>query len=146
MLEFEIFNRTRRSVSQKIFFVPLKNAEKILSQNKKIKSQRKYRFELTFVGDAQMTRLNEEYHHKKRPTDVISLSYFEPKMKDSFIGEIFICLPYALRQAKQIGQTLQAELKFLFIHGLLHLFGYDHKRPQEEKQMLSLTYRILQRD
>ena len=66
-------------------------------------------------------------------------------MKADFIGEIFISVPFACVQAKKIGQPLREELRFLFIHGLLHLFGYDHQKLAEEKEMLQLTYKILGR-
>lgn len=92
-----------------------------------------------------MTELNKRHHKKNRPTDVISLSYFSKNMKDLFVGEIFICLPFAKKQAKQIRQSLNEELRFLFIHGLLHVFGYDHKKPREEARMKELTYRIIGR-
>ena len=60
------------------------------------------------------------------------------------LGEILICLPQAQRQAEQIGNTLKRELSFLFVHGLLHLLGYDHMKPEDEAIMFPLQDRILE--
>lgn len=145
MLHCEFFQKTRARIPAKLFLPLLDKAEKRLVESKKIHTAKAFHFEVTFVGDVFMRKLNLTYHKKNCSTDVISLSYFDPKMSDSYIGEIFICVPFAKKQAKKIGQPLTEELKFLFIHGLLHLFGYDHKKPREEAHMLSLTYSILGR-
>lgn len=146
-LTLEIFNRTHRKISGAMFRALLPVVEKCLLKEKKITAAapRKLSIELTFIGNSEMSRLNAEFHGKPHPTDVISLSYFDKKMDDPFIGEIFICLPYAEQQAKKIRQPFKEELRFLFIHGVLHLFGYDHKKSREEAHMKKLTYQILGR-
>ena len=126
--------------------------------------------EVSLVGTKAITQLNTQYHNKSRPTDVVSVSYFQDMFENgdmwgnvmqggkkmqgykceaggpaSLAGEIFISVPYATIQAKKIGQSLNDELKFLFVHGLLHVFGYDHMKPDEESHMLKLTYKILGR-
>lgn len=138
MFTLHIYNHTRQRIPERIFLDLLRHAEKLLPR-------KRFSIELSLVGYKKMTELNKRYHRKNRPTDVISLSYFGKKMRDTFIGEIFICLPYAKKQAKQIRQSLNEELRFLFIHGLLHIFGYDHKKPRDEARMKKLTYRILGR-
>lgn len=145
LFTLDIYNFTREKTDKNIFFDILKKAESYLIKERKIKKSKRFSLELSFVGERRMIFFNRRYHHKNRPTDVISISYFEPAMNDSFLGEIFICIPYARRQARQLGQSLREELKFLFLHGLLHLFGYDHKKPTEEHHMNSLIYRILGR-
>lgn len=148
MLNLDLYNKTTTHIQEKIFLNLLGSAEKMLIREKKIKKNEVYLLELSLVGNKTITDLNKLYHKKDRPTDVISLSYFEPgvkKRKDEFAGEIFISLPYARAQAKQIGQSLEEELRFLFMHGLLHVFGYDHMVPKEEAHMLGLTYKILGR-
>lgn len=144
-LHADVNNETQTEVGRGLFKELLQPAKTILLKAKKIKKDRAYLIEVNLVGTDEIIRLNKKYHRKNRATDVISLSYFEPSMKDSFAGEIFICLPFAKEQAWQIGQPLNEELRFLFVHGLLHLFGYDHKKPKDEAKMLSLTYRILGR-
>lgn len=138
MFTLDIYNHTRQRIPKSVFLNILRYAEKLLPR-------KHFSIELTLVGYKTMIELNKRYHRKNRPTDVISLSYFGKKMRDPFIGEIFICLPYAKKQAKQIRQSLNEELRFLFIHGLLHIFGYDHKKPRDEARMKKLTYRILGR-
>ena len=59
------------------------------------------------------------------------------------LGEILICLPQAERQAKIIGNSVDRELGFLFVHGLLHLLGYDHQTKEEENIMFPLQEKIL---
>lgn len=145
MLHLEIHNLVRGRIPRGLFFKLLPVAEKCLLKPKRIRPQKNYRLELTLTGENFMRRLNRKYHKKDRPTDVISLSYFKPSMKDDFVGEIFICIPFARKQAKTIGQPFSEELRFLFIHGLLHCFGYDHKKPREEAYMKKLTYIILRR-
>lgn len=145
MIACDIYFRTRQKIPKSLFQGLLPRAAKILLAQKKISSSKKYFLELTLVGTQTMIRLNNKYRRKNKPTDVISLCYFSSGMSDAFAGEIFICLPYASGQAKKIGQSLSEELRFLFIHGLLHCFGYDHKKPREEKQMRRLTYGILGR-
>lgn len=145
VIELHFYNKTRTKISLKIFSDLPKKVHEGLIKDKRISAKQFFSCELTLVGNATIKKLNKEHHNKDRVTDVISLSYFKKKMDDPFVGEIFISVPYAKAQARLIGQSLQQELRFLFVHGLLHLFGYDHKKPAEEKRMLKLTYRILGR-
>lgn len=143
MLNLDFYNHTRKKISKKLFEKFLKNAEKILVKEKRINGGQKLLVELSLVGDAAIKSINSKYRSKSQPTDVISLSYFNKASKNDFIGEIFICVPYAVKQAQKLGFTLNKELQFLFIHGLLHIFGYDHKNPIEKKKMERLTEQIL---
>ena len=59
------------------------------------------------------------------------------------LGEIFISVDKAKSQAEEYGNTLGREMRFLFIHGLLHLSGYDHMTTEDEKVMFDLQDRIL---
>ncbi|MFA5842707.1 MAG: rRNA maturation RNase YbeY [Candidatus Gracilibacteria bacterium] len=63
----------------------------------------------------------------------------------SSLGQIFISIPTARRNAKTMKQSLEEELQFLFVHGLLHLLGFDHQTPEQEKEMLKYAYKILGR-
>ncbi len=145
MFTLEIHNRTQSRIPKSLFTKLLPRAQRYLVRERRIPSRKNYHLELSFVGTQTMEHLNAIYHYKNHSTDVISLSYFSPTMKDFFVGEIFICLPFARQQAKKIGQPFFEELRFLFMHGLLHCFGYDHKKPREEAHMKQLTYRILGR-
>jgi probable rRNA maturation factor len=61
------------------------------------------------------------------------------------VGQVFISIPTARRNAKTMKQSLEEELQFLFVHGLLHLLGFDHQTPEQEKEMLKYAYKILGR-
>lgn len=98
------------------------------------------------AGDEDIALLNAIYRGKEEPTDVISLSYFEePDVpgEHNLFGEIMISVDTARRQAKSHKHSLEKELLYLFAHGMLHLFGYDHERPSERKAMFELQDKIV---
>lgn len=164
MIFLETYNSTKTAVNGLQLSKLLVSAFATLVKDDRVKKTMEYRVEVSFVGTKRIKELSTHYYDTPRETDVISLSYFEENFKksalskktkahtgpdfyspDSLTGEIFICVPYALKQAKKIGQSLNEELKFLFVHGLLHVFGYDHMKPVDEEHMLKLTYKILGR-
>lgn len=97
--------------------------------------------ELLLTTDENIQVLNKRYRNKDKPTDVLSFSLNDPL----HLGQLVISVDRAKIQAKQIGQPLEDELQFLFTHGLLHLLGYDHENPEDEKVMLAKAYKLLQR-
>ncbi|MBI4281248.1 rRNA maturation RNase YbeY [Candidatus Uhrbacteria bacterium] len=100
---------------------------------------------VAFVGDATMRQLNTAYRGKTKTTDVLSFCY--RKTKKLLEGDIVISVPQARRQARAIDHTLSEEIRFLFVHGFLHLLGYDHERSRkEERIMFALQKRILGRE
>lgn len=104
-----------------------------------------FELSVTLVDDQEIHNINKEYRNIDRVTDVIS---FENEVEFAHtlyrdLGDVFIAIPQALRQAKEYGNTEQRELSFLFIHGLLHCLGYDHCNDEDEKQMFELQEVIL---
>lgn len=101
---------------------------------------------IAFVSPSTMKRLNGQFRGKPRPTDVLSFVH-EPtvvRARDGgFLGEIVLCYPIAKRQALRLGHSVRDELLFLIVHGVLHLFGYDHERAIEAKRMFALQTRLL---
>lgn len=89
---------------------------------------------LAFVSAREMKRLNARYRGKNSVTDVLS---FETT------NEILICYPQAKRQAEMMNHSVRDEIIFLFVHGLLHLLGFDHVRVQDAKRMFARQTRIL---
>ena len=86
---------------------------------------------IKFVGDARMRRLNREYRGNDQATDVLAFAFREAGGPPSLmLGDVVISVPMACRQAKSFGHSLSEELARLFIHGLLHLVGYDHERSE----------------
>lgn len=103
---------------------------------------------LVLTNDDDISFLNAVYRGKEEPTDVISLSYFDELNfpgEHNLMGEIMISVDTAAAQARKRKRGLEEELRFLFAHGLLHLFGYDHKSPAEKKAMNKLQDAILAR-
>jgi probable rRNA maturation factor len=113
-----------------------------------------YEIDVSLVDDETIHQINRDYRKVDRVTDVISFAFNDDKdPKDQIndpsvermLGEILICLPQAQRQAATIGNSLQRELSFLFVHGLLHLLGYDHMKKEDEDIMFPLQDKILER-
>lgn len=96
---------------------------------------------LVFADNPYLQRLNREYRGKNAPTDVLSFSYLEENNRvnskeDEFpIGDIYISIDLAEQQANEAGHSLEFEMARLAIHGLLHLIGYDHDRPEKAQEM-----------
>ena len=85
---------------------------------------------ILLVDDDQIRELNKKYLHRNRPTDVISFSQIEGEfshINTRLLGDVVISLETAKRQANKTKTTLQNEIAFLLIHGILHLLGYDHE-------------------
>ena len=111
-----------------------------------------YEVDVNIVDEATIQEINRDYRHIDRVTDVISFAFEDDDSSLGHInaidipimlGEIFICLPRAKEQAKEIGNTLERELMFLFVHGLLHLLGYDHMKKEDEEVMFPLQEKII---
>ncbi|HVP44086.1 MAG TPA: rRNA maturation RNase YbeY [Terriglobales bacterium] len=80
------------------------------------------------TGDAELRRLNRQFRHQDKPTDVLSFPGPDP----DFAGDIAISAATASRNARRLGHSTVDELKLLLLHGVLHLAGYDHERDQGE--------------
>lgn len=107
-------------------------------------------FSIVFVDDEKIQYLNKNYRNIDRITDVISFA-FEDNQKVvynnvRFLGEIYICIPRMIEQAREYGHSETRELAFLTVHGLLHLLGYDHMTEADEKIMFNLQEVILNED
>ena len=100
------------------------------------------------VDDERIHEINREYRHIDRSTDVIS---FAMEDNDQFyvegmprtLGDIFISVDHAKKQAEEYGHSLRREMCFLFTHGILHLLGYDHMTKEDEKIMFTKQKEIL---
>ena len=104
-------------------------------------------FDIIFIDDTEMHKLNKEYRGIDRTTDVLSFALNDNKHIDTFInslGDIFISIPKMKSQAVEYGHSEKRELSFLALHGLLHLLGYDHTLgKKEEEEMFGLQKEIL---
>ena len=111
-----------------------------------------YEVDVSLVDAETIQTINRDYRGKDSVTDVISFAFADDKSElghienaeiPQLLGEIIICIPRALEQAKEIGNSSKRELRFLFVHGLLHLLGYDHMKKEDEDIMFPLQEKLL---
>ena len=108
---------------------------------------------LTLTGDEHLREYNRRYRGLDEPTDVLAFAAQErpldqrfqaPPGTEHWLGDIVISLPRARRQAREAHHPINDEVRLLAVHGFLHLLGYDHAEPPEERLMTELTNRILE--
>ena len=108
-----------------------------------------YTLSVIFVTPERIHEINKEYRNIDRSTDVISFALQDDSSnivleeEENELGDIFINVEAISAQAKEYGHSKRREACFLFCHGLLHLMGYDHMCPQDEKEMFDLQDVIL---
>ncbi len=125
-----IINKT----SLNIYFKPFYNLFKLIKKEFEIKSD----LILVFVDDKTIQLINKKYRKKDKPTDILSFSYKEEDFinADKFpLGEIIISVETALLNANHYNISFNLELYKLFIHGLLHILGYDHEKNTDYLEM-----------
>ena len=115
---------------------------------KVLKIEDNYVLSLIIVGPRTIKRINRDYRSIDRETDVISFALLDcgeeiKYEKEIELGDIFINRKRVLSQAKEYKHSVKREFIFLFVHGLLHLLGYDHMNPEDEKEMFSLQKKIV---
>lgn len=149
MLNFGFTNETKEKTSKTPYKKLLDKFYKTLKSkiDKKLLG-RDGQIDLIFVSDDTIKNLNKEYRDINEPTDVISFAYlevteFEKTRGEIIVGDIFISIDTSKRQAKEKGHSLKKELEILFVHGLLHLFGFDHKTKKLETEMEKWAKKIL---
>ncbi|QEO09811.1 rRNA maturation RNase YbeY [Protaetiibacter larvae] len=105
---------------------------------------------IVLVDEAAMEQLHVQWMDEPGPTDVLSFPMDElrPGTDDEItpaglLGDIVLCPQVAIEQARSAGHSTQDELQLLTAHGLLHLLGFDHAEPDEEKEMFGLQRDIL---
>ena len=91
---------------------------------------------LALVDEAYIQELNHRYRQIDRPTDVLSFAMLEGEApalpgEEILLGDIVISLPAAVSQAAEYGHSLEREVVYLALHGMLHLLGYDHEEEAD---------------
>jgi probable rRNA maturation factor len=115
-----------------------------------------YEVSLVFTDSEAVRQLNRDYRGVDEPTDVLAFYMLPQKEEadDSFalppdgvtrLGEIIISYPQAAEQAREQGHATEKELALLIIHGILHLLGYDHEKPEEEAKMRTREKELLEK-
>lgn len=130
-----------------------KELEKILNfAADKLNIESNSEVSVSFVTNERIREINREYRDKDAVTDVISFAMEElgegevelvgaemPRV----LGDIMISIARAQEQAEEYGHSFMREFGFLAVHGFLHLLGYDHMTPSDEKKMFTLQREIL---
>lgn len=108
---------------------------------------------VTIVDDAEILELNREYREKDSVTDVLSFPQFEghddlledllDDETETLIGDVVICHEQAARQAQEYGTGMTREMLYLFVHSVMHLFGYDHMEEDEKAVMRAREEEVL---
>ena len=109
----------------------------------KVLAVERYELGVIVVAAREMTRLNETFLHHKGPTDVITFDYAERDKTELLHGEIFVCLGEAVVQARRFRTRWSSELVRYVIHGVLHLRGFDDRRPAARRKMKREECRLL---
>lgn len=117
-----------------------------------------YKIEVSvnLVGETKIKNLNKKYRNKNTATDVLSFPLSTAVLKKYDIlplGDIFICLPVAKKEAREENISIEKKLAWLTVHGFLHLLGYDHpddevsgSRPKQRgKKMFKMEEKILRK-
>jgi len=114
-----------------------------------------YEVSLVFTDSETVRRLNRDYRGVDEPTDVLAFYMLPQGAADSSfalppdgvirLGEVIVSYPQAVTQAEERRHSTQRELALLIIHGILHLVGYDHEEPEEERKMRHREEELLDR-
>ncbi len=143
-MELNVYNRSRQkgyASYRKIFEEIFKKTITTLGLNDNVSVS------VIFVSDKKIHQINKEYRNIDRPTDVISFALSDYQGDNDYVaeelGDIFISVDAAKRQAKEYEHSEKREICFLFTHGLLHLNGFDHQTKEEEKDMIKYQKMIL---
>lgn len=107
-------------------------------------------FEVDLISAEKIQDINKKYRNIDKVTDVISFAFEDNEEYINHdiprvLGEIFICVDKAIEQSKLYKHSFDREISFLFVHGLLHLLGYDHQTEEEKKIMFNLQEEILKK-
>ncbi len=97
------------------------------------------------VGALTSRRLNSQYRHKDKPTNVLSFSGAGMAGGIHYLGELVICAPVVAREALKQHKTPTAHWAHLTVHGVLHLLGFDHEHDEEAVKMAAREVQILDR-
>ncbi|MEK7673514.1 MAG: rRNA maturation RNase YbeY [Patescibacteria group bacterium] len=149
MIKFNFNNETEFKINSKFFKKYVDKLQMVLKTFvKKKMMDRKGELTLVLVDDETIHGINRDYRQKDKPTDVISFAYleladFKKEKGDLQVGDIFISIDTAMRQSEEKGHSMDKELAILFVHGLLHVFGFDHNNDEEEEEMEGWAKKLL---
>ncbi len=143
MIDFYFKNNTKQKIPQRYFLFCLKNALEKLGIENPIEVS------LIIVDSKAIRSLNKKYRNKNEETDVLSfpIDLIKPKDIKKFkkndkiiLGDIYICSGFIKKNSPD---NFLDELKFAFLHGLIHLMGYNHKNKEDRIQWQKTIEKII---
>ena len=92
---------------------------------------------IKYTSEEEIKMLNEQFYNKVGVTNVLAFTNNQetPESKERLIGEIAICISQIEKEAKMYKKAVETRLKHMIVHGVLHLFGFDHQKKDEQKEM-----------
>ena len=92
---------------------------------------------IKYTSEEEIKMLNEKFYNKVGVTNVLAFTNNQetPEDKERLIGEIAICISQIEKEAKIYKKAVETRLKHMIVHGVLHLFGFDHQKKGEQKEM-----------
>lgn len=137
---FEIFNNTNNDINTSELEDYIKYVVKELDIENAV-------FNIIFIDNEEIRKINREYRNVDRETDVISFA-LEDNMDVVYedfrlLGDIYISYEKAIEQAELYNHSVKREVFFLATHGILHLLGYDHMEEEDEKVMFGKQNELL---
>ena len=112
--------------------------------SKDLKIKESLYFDVIVVDDQQMQKINKQFRKKDKSTDVVTFALRDASssVNTPLLGELYLAPDYIQRVSKK---SFNEEFILAFIHGILHLLGYDHDDKKKEEVMFSLQNKILQK-
>ena len=140
--KIEIFNQVGEEIPE------LETVEKVLYSAIEKEGLEGINFNLIIVDNPYIHELNKTYRNIDRETDVITFALEDEDSvvlpgNERVLGDIYISIDKVKSQAIEYGHSEKREICFLTVHGILHLLGYDHMNPDEEKIMFDKQDKIL---
>lgn len=138
---FEILNNTNKEIEE------INKLEKYIEFVTSKLNINEAIFNIIFVSNEEIHKINKEFRNTDRVTDVISFA-LEDNEEEAFkafrlLGDIYIAIDVAYDQALEYNHSREREVCFLATHGILHLLGYDHMTIEEEKEMFAKQEELL---
>jgi len=149
-MELNLINFTQNKISAELF----KGIAESVLNSEGIKKD--FSLNLVLLGEGGIKKINKRYAGKNKTTTVLSfplseikkptkkdLQFIEPKEKENLLGEILLCPSRIKKLANRQKKDFKELLQFFFLHGFLHLLGYNHKKTQDTKEMQQKEKKIL---
>jgi len=125
----EINNLSKRLLDKRFFSTV---AKKVLSgENRETEN-----LSLAFVEKKEIKNLNKKFRKKDKPTDVLSFELRPTGYPEKYLGEIIICPEVVEENAIKYNSNFKNEMTKVFVHGILHLLGYDHEKSNKDEKLM----------